>query len=610
MLQRFRNLRQYRLLIAAGGTLKPVSLKGESWVMGRSSECDIHLPDPLVSRRHALLFLENDGLWLRDLGARNPILCNEKSLGDGAKELADGDRIWIGNTLLYVQALSRIDAEVVEQETDVGDGTVYLSRSPLEDGGEVLRLLGSLAEALQPVESGEDAAKLTLDFLLDVLPSHAGLIARLHSKNNLRLLAVEGQPPQKGILKLTQSLIHEVKKAAAPICIQPDPKQDTVTGLLGTLEGHDCLFASPLYTRGELTGLIYLERPLPRARNRDRDLHLLACLARILGSRLETLDMVEHLLQENIDLRNLDRIQSPFLATAPVTRKVAEEAEALAKTQLPLLIHGEPGVGKVTLARHIHHLSDPLDPTLPHPFVLMNESVGSSIEEVEWDIFGQHGEVGYKNGGRVQAAHGGTLCIRNFHHMDLQLQQRLVQRLKGMDLPEGVITPRLRLILTAPLPLDEMGDDQIHPELAAYIGPMALHLPPLRGRREDIPVLCATVLDSFARRHAGRHPRISPRSMDRLRAWRWPGNAAELERVLLRAALLSRGSTIYPKQLDLGTTEIDTESVKQELPPLAEVEQAHILRVLESMEGNKKLAAKVLGISTSTLYDKLKKFDS
>lgn len=576
--------------------------------MGRATDCDIHLPDPLVSRRHALLFLEDGGLWIRDLGARNPVLCNEKTLGKEPRELEDGDRIWVGNTLLYVQTPSQLDAEVVDQETDVGDGTVYLSRSPLEDGGEVLRLLGNAAESLQPVESGEDAAKLTLDFLLELLPSHAGLIARLQSRNTLRVLHVEGQQLQKGKFKLTQRLIQQVKKAGAPLCIEPDPHVDPVPGLLGPLDSRDCIFVSPLFTRGELTGMIYLERPCPSERHRDRDLHLLGCLARILGSRLETLDMVEHLLQENIDLRNLDRIQSPFLATAPTTRQVAEEAEALAKTQLPLLIHGEPGVGKVTLARHIHHLSEPLNPTLPHPFVLVNESMGSSTEEVEWDLFGQQGEVGYKNGGRVQAAHGGTLCIRNVHHIDPGLQQRLAQRLSGIDLPEGVITPRLRLILTSPVPLDQLPEDELHPELAAFVGPLQLHLPPLRERREDIPVLCAAVLDSFARRHAGRHPRISPRSMDRLKAWRWPGNAAELERVLLRAALLSRGSTIYPKQLDLGESDIQRESLERELPPLAEVEQAHILRVLESMEGNKKLAAKILGISTSTLYDKLKKF--
>ena len=128
--------------------------------------------------------------------------------------------------------------------------------------------------------------------------------------------------------------------------------------------------------------------------------------------------------------------------------------------------------------------------------------------------------------------------------------------------------------------------------------------------REDIPVLCAAFLDRFARNHAGRHPRISPRSMERLRTWHWPGNASELERVLLRAALLARGGTIYPKQLGLGKEDIDTESIRQDFPSLAEIEQAHILRVLEAMEGNKSLAAKVLGISTSTLYDKLKKFDA
>ena len=69
----------------------------------------------------------------------------------------------------------------------------------------------------------------------------------------------------RGKLRLTQSLVKEIKKAGAPICIQPDPNREAVSGLLGSLGHGDCLFSSPLYTRGELTGLIYLERPLPRS---------------------------------------------------------------------------------------------------------------------------------------------------------------------------------------------------------------------------------------------------------------------------------------------------------------------------------------------------------
>jgi two-component system response regulator HydG len=146
--------------------------------------------------------------------------------------------------------------------------------------------------------------------------------------------------------------------------------------------------------------------------------------------------------------------------------------------------------------------------------------------------------------------------------------------------------------------------------LARALSPAVLQIPPLRERIGDIELLANHFLRECAASVHGPALQLSPRAMDRLRSWSWPGNAAELRQVLQMAVTLAQGALIRPKHLPVAIAEREQETAAQPiaLASLAEVEKAHIAVVLRSVGGNKVMAARVLGIASSTLYEKIKRY--
>ncbi len=302
------------------------------------------------------------------------------------------------------------------------------------------------------------------------------------------------------------------------------------------------------------------------------------------------------------------------VGAAPRFEEVLELAETVAATDSTVLISGESGTGKEVVARYIHALSQ----RAGGPFLSVN--CGALPESLlESELFGHvkgafTGAVRDRDGLLVAAADG-TFFLDEIGEMSPQTQVKLLRAIQEREVtPVGstrAVPVDVRIIAATNRDLEEeMARGGFRSDLYYRLNVIQLHLPPLRERREDIPLLVRHFLQ---RKPGSGEPRtVSEEAMDILTAYHWPGNVRELENALERAAVVSSGSVVGPDALPDRVREAPPPRLgANDLPPnptMEVVERAYILWVLQSEGGNKTRAADVLGIDPSTLYRKLNRY--
>jgi DNA-binding NtrC family response regulator len=327
------------------------------------------------------------------------------------------------------------------------------------------------------------------------------------------------------------------------------------------------------------------------------------------------------LKQENRALKREIRRRDDSRARRPVGKnraflEVLRLAETVAPTDSTVLITGESGTGKEILARYIHSLSERED----GPFVSIN--CGALPESLlESELFGHvkgsfTGAVRDKEGLLV-AACGGTLFLDEVGEMSPALQVKMLRALQEREVvPVGATEPiaiDVRIIAATNRDLEhEVRRGAFRSDLYYRLNVITLHLPPLRERPGDIPLLAEHFLKGLAERNGGEPLRLSEAAMERLQRYDWPGNVRELENALERAAVLTRGREIDVDALPARIVEPPPPALVADRPPvnptLDLIERAYILWVLQAEGGNKARAAEVLGIDPSTLYRKLNRY--
>ena len=297
--------------------------------------------------------------------------------------------------------------------------------------------------------------------------------------------------------------------------------------------------------------------------------------------------------------------------------EVLELAETVAPTDSTILLSGESGTGKEVVARHVHELSTRSD----GPFFSIN--CGALPENLlESELFGHvkgsfTGAVKDKEGLLV-AAGGGTFFLDEIGEMSPATQVKLLRALQEREvIPVGsteAIPVDVRVIAATNRDLEEeIRRGTFRSDLYYRLNVIALHMPPLRERRDDIPLLA----DHFLKRASEAEPGSAPATladdtMHALMSYDWPGNVRELENALERAAVVAGGAEIAAEHLPQRVVEAPAPQLVSERPlpnPAMEViERAYIEWVLQAEGGNKSRAAEVLGIDPSTLYRKLNRY--
>lgn len=312
-----------------------------------------------------------------------------------------------------------------------------------------------------------------------------------------------------------------------------------------------------------------------------------------------------------------------IIGISKVMRGVFETLRTVAPTDVPILIQGETGTGKELLAKAIHSLSKRQDRNM----VCIN-SAALTETLLEAELFGYvkgafTGAVTDRKG-RLESSDGGTLFLDEIAHMSLKLQSKLLRFLQdGAFEPVGSVETRkvnVRVISASNRNLQEaISEGLFLNDLFYRLEVISMIMPPLRERRDDIPLLA----DHFIRRYASRYEKsvngIQSKALDALMRHSWPGNVRELENCLARGVILSKENKISLEDLPEKIRAYGGLSVPSvgrciigKIPEkgikIKEMEHELIEKTLEKCSGNKSLTADLLGISRKALYEKLGRY--
>jgi two-component system, NtrC family, response regulator AlgB len=352
----------------------------------------------------------------------------------------------------------------------------------------------------------------------------------------------------------------------------------------------------------------FLEKPFQREQ-------LLAVLARL--QRLRQMGQkIEHLEHEVTESR-AQTLEPIFNFTSPAMQAAMEVLLRAAKTPASILLLGESGTGKTIAARAMHrhsHLAD-------KPFVTVS-CPSLSKELLESELFG-HARGSFTGAikerwGKVRAAEGGTLFLDEIGDLPMEIQPKLLRLLQEREyerLGENTVyRANVRVVAATNRPLKErVAAGLFREDLYFRLNVIPVEVPPLRERTEDLENLACHYLQHFARQCGRRLEGFSAPAMERIRAYRWPGNLRELCNAVERAVILARGEQVVPTDLPAELQSLHCNgapSMEQvqlgSLISLDKLEEIHIRRVLEKTASLAQ-ASGVLGIDQATLYRKRKR---
>jgi DNA-binding NtrC family response regulator len=326
---------------------------------------------------------------------------------------------------------------------------------------------------------------------------------------------------------------------------------------------------------------------------------------------------------ENQSLKQEIRRRETSVSGRPVGKskswmEVLRLAETVAPTESTVLIQGESGTGKEVIARYIHQLSARTEGSF------QSINCGALPESLlESELFGHvkgsfTGAVRDKQG-LFTAAAGGTFFLDEIGETTPATQVKLLRVLQHREvIPVGAtesIPIDTRLIAATNRDLEEaMRRATFRQDLYYRLNVIALHLPPLRERQDDVPLLVDSFLQRLSATRGGEEKTLSSEADEAIRAYQWPGNVRELENALERAWIMSPGERIELNALPERVTSPTPSRLLDERaapnPTLEAIERAYILWVLNAEGGNKTRAAESLGIDPSTLHRKLSRFGS
>ncbi|MGZ8711249.1 MAG: sigma-54-dependent transcriptional regulator [Thermoanaerobaculia bacterium] len=337
------------------------------------------------------------------------------------------------------------------------------------------------------------------------------------------------------------------------------------------------------------------------------------------GALTAALEQVRRMLgtrRELVALRRTEGTAERLPGVSPAIGQLNDVLVRVARAPSPVLIEGESGTGKGVLARLLHNRSS----RARAPFVDLN-CAGLSKELLESELFG-HERGAFTNAmntkpGLFEIAGEGTLFLDEIGEMEPTVQARLLKALeeKRFRRVGGIRDLRADFRLVAATNRDlpaEVAAGRFRGDLYYRLNVVRLRMPPLRERMEDVPILVQEILRPLARDMARPVPKLSSAGRKKLESYPWPGNIRELRNVLERALITMTGDEIRSEDLVLERPKLSSASTafepseEWEIRPLEEMLTAYVAAAVKATEGNVRKAARLLQISPSTLYAKLK----
>jgi len=318
-------------------------------------------------------------------------------------------------------------------------------------------------------------------------------------------------------------------------------------------------------------------------------------------------------LKRDLSLRG---VLGDLVGTSPAMQQVFSLIRQVAPTTAPVLICGESGTGKELVAREIHKCS----PRADGPFVAIN---AAALPEalVESELFG-HEKGSFtgameRSAGVFEQAHSGTLFLDEIGEMPLSTQPKLLRVIEELRVRRIGGKSEIPVDVRVLAATSQASGSHLREELYYRLSVFQIVTPPLREHKEDIPSIADVMLQNLNQKHGTRITGLDAEAMDVLQRYDWPGNVRELRNILERAAILASEGPIRMKDLSSPALGLspgpytrppsghEGPTVLQPGQPLMNIEEAYIKLTLEHVRGNRKLAAKMLGISLRTLQSRI-----
>lgn len=601
-------------LVSIGGQTKGTCwrLDQRGLTLGRDIENDIVLEDPIVSRKHCRIVEADNLVRLEDLGCRNPLLVNGLPRRSGVLET--GDELTLGGErFIVVESTAASDAKT-PSHTPKDTQSIDLRR-PLAMGfdgdanaeQESPRTIQDLVTLQQVItrlarcNTREEFTQLLKRALLDRFHPHTLWILSTNEDHELFVLDKEVTDDIPLPTEIVQTALRERR------------------GLLNVgrqKTGDDTVMAFTLVTpviAGTTTvGALVLVSGPPDGVFVEDDLRLLVLLGQSLGPIVWAVEDMEQLRRDNEYLRARAGESLTLVGSSKAMREVRKRIGLAAKSDLSVLITGETGTGKELAARLIHQQSS----RKRGPFVVVN-CAAIPHELFESFMFGH--EKGAFTGadhaspGFLAEAHGGTIFLDEVGDLSLTNQARILRSIEygtyrrpGADQDSRVdvrVVSATNRDLRARVQRSAFREDLFH-----RLNGFEITLPPLRERTDDIPELVEHFFE-LARQQAKRPVReVSSEAIALLQTQDWDGNVRELRNCVLRAVSIAQGDTVQARDVSDSLSRPPVNEEASAAESLADLEKKHIAHMITKCQGNVSKAAKALGISRSTLYEKLRNY--
>ncbi|MCS6970012.1 MAG: sigma 54-interacting transcriptional regulator [Planctomycetes bacterium] len=594
---------------------------GERVTIGRDPDNPICLPDVKASRVHCEIAQRDGQWWLRDLGSSNGTWSEQGRIE--SMPLCDGSTFRVGRTWLRFESRP---APAAAEATVIGLERTHTS-SLLRLGGErataYLALLHHIVLQSHGARGRDELFTILDDAAAEVLDSDRVAVFlpdaegwSLWPPHEKRLRARWGATP------FARTLLAEVRRRAEPLLVAlpplataATPDADLPPSASMVQAGVVTAMAAPLRIGDEVQALLYVDRLRGTQPFTRLDLEFLAAVANQLAVQLAN---QQRLAQLSAEVERLSAVPRPkgevaLLGEDPALQAVRAFIERAAPTEAPVLILGESGTGKELVARALHARSQRAD----RPLQVINcAAIAEGL--VESALFG-HVKGAFTGAdetrpGIFELADRATLFLDEIGELPLPAQAKLLRALEQGEVQRvgEAVVRRVDVRILAATNRDlaaEARAGRFREDLLHRLAVLAVTLPPLRERPGDIELLIEHFLEDAARRLHRPPKRLHPEARTALLRYPWPGNVRQLRNAIERAYIMAEGPLIershLPPEVQVRPA---TVAVASPLATLAEVERAHILRVLEHCGGNKKLAAEILDIDRSTLYAKLRQY--
>jgi len=309
---------------------------------------------------------------------------------------------------------------------------------------------------------------------------------------------------------------------------------------------------------------------------------------------------------------DIDHNYRDIIGKSAPMMEVFQTVEKVAATDANILISGENGTGKELIARAIHRRSQRKEK------VFIGVDMGAISESLfESELFGYvkgaFTDAKEDRPGRFEIANGGTLFLDEIGNIPLSLQSKLLTVIQSRQVTRvGSVSSKkidIRLICATNRSLNEMvANNEFRQDLLYRINTIEIKLPPLRERKEDIPLLVDHFLGIYRKKYDKRAGKISDATLEKLKSYRWPGNVRELQHAVERAVIMADDELLQPSDFLLVSDDEASEQLTFEDYNLEEVEKMVIRKALKKNDGNISRAAEELGLTRASLYRRMDKY--